>query len=138
MSPMQGADRLQVSEATFACGPGAPFQARRTVAAWLDGRAEAELRDDACLLVSELVSNSIRHADQPAGAPVVVRAAAVDGVVRVEVHDQGNGIVHRRAPVPPEGGFGLHLVERLAARWGVNHHDGTRVWFELAARRAEV
>jgi short repeat uncharacterized protein DUF308 len=55
------------------------------------------------------VSNRIRHADQPAGAPVVVRAAVVDGVVRVEVHDQGNGRAHRRTPDAPEGGFGLHL-----------------------------
>jgi hypothetical protein len=32
------------------------------------------------------------------------------------------------------GGFGLCLVERLAARWGVSQVDGTCVWFELALR----
>jgi hypothetical protein len=134
MPSEQEADRLSVGEATFACAPGAPSQARTAVADWLDGRS-AEFRHDACLLVSELVTNSIRHADLPAGAPIVVRAAATNGVVRVEVHDQGNGPARRRASGAHEGGFGLHLVELLAARWGVNHQQGTCVWFELAARR---
>jgi anti-sigma regulatory factor (Ser/Thr protein kinase) len=102
------------------------------VAAWLGAGAEAGLRDDACLLVSELVTNSIRFADQPVGAPLVVRTTSRDGAVRVEVHDQGDGSADRRAPGAPEGGFGLHLVERLATRWGVRHDHGTRVWFELA------
>jgi anti-sigma regulatory factor (Ser/Thr protein kinase) len=87
------------------------------------------------LLVSELVTNSVRHAGRPAGAPLRIRAAAVDGVVRVEVHDRGHGWVRRRSADGRPGGFGLSLVERLAARWGVNHEDGTCVWFELAPRR---
>ena len=115
-------------------GPEAASTARAVVSRWLDGRAHAELHDDACLLVSELVSNSVRHADQPAGAPVGIRVFAVDGVVRVEVEDRGQGPVRRRAADPREGGFGLLLVELLAARWGVSHEHGTRVWFELAAR----
>jgi anti-sigma regulatory factor (Ser/Thr protein kinase) len=130
---------VQLGEATVPCGPEAPFLARRTVSAWLEGhaqegRAHAQLHADTALLVSELITNSVQHAGQPPGAPVHIRAAALDGVVRVEVHDHGHGPVPRRAPGPRHGGFGLHMVNLLATRWGVSHEDGTRVWFVLAAR----
>ena len=132
MSPDQGEGLVQVGEATVACEPGAPLAARTAVSRWLDGRAHSQMRDDACLLVSELVTNSIRHADQPPGVPVRIRTFALDGVVRVEVEDRGHGAVSRRAN-GGNGGFGLHLVELLAARWGVSREHGTRVWFELTA-----
>jgi anti-sigma regulatory factor (Ser/Thr protein kinase) len=132
MPPDQAAALVQVGEATVPCGPEAPFLARRAVSRWLEGRAHAQLQQDVGLLVSELVTNSVRHAGQPAGAPVHIRATAVDDVVRVEVHDHGHGTVRPRAPGPRPGGFGLHLVNQLAARWGVSQDHGTRVWFELA------
>jgi len=68
------------------------------------------------LLVTELVTNSVRHAGQPVGAPVHIRATAVDDVVRIEVHDHGHGPVRPGAPGPRPGGFGLQLVNQLAAR----------------------
>jgi anti-sigma regulatory factor (Ser/Thr protein kinase) len=123
---------VQVGAATIAGGLEAPSLARTLVSQWFDGRGTARLQYDVRLLVSELVTNSVRHAGQPAGAPVRISAASVDGVVRIEVHDQGQGRVRRRAPDRRAGGLGLHLVERLAARWGVNHENGTCVWFELA------
>jgi anti-sigma regulatory factor (Ser/Thr protein kinase) len=89
------------------------------------------VHDIAVLLVSELVTNSVRHAGQPAGAPVHIRAAPVERGVRVEVEDQGHGPVRRRSSGDDDGGFGLCLVERLAERWGVDHAGGTCVWFEL-------
>jgi anti-sigma regulatory factor (Ser/Thr protein kinase) len=125
---------VSVGQATVPCGPGAPSLARTAVAQWLDASGHAELREDACLLVSELVTNSVRHADQPAGAPVQIRASAVNGVVRFEVEDVGHGAVRRRAPGRLTGGFGLHLVDTLAERWGVDREHGTQVWFELAVR----
>ena len=97
--------------------PEAASAARTVVARWLDGRANPELHDNARLLVSELVSNSIRHADQPAGAPLRIRAFAADGIIRMEVEDRGRGPVRRRAADPRTGGFGLELVELIAARW---------------------
>jgi anti-sigma regulatory factor (Ser/Thr protein kinase) len=127
-------DLVQLGAAAIPSGPGAPALARMLVSEWLDGRGAARLHDDVRLLVSELVANSVRHAGRPAGTPVRVRAAAVDGVVRVEVHDHGHGWVRRRSADGRAGGFGLCLVERLAARWGVNHEDGTCVCFELALR----
>jgi anti-sigma regulatory factor (Ser/Thr protein kinase) len=118
---------------TIASGPEAPSVARTIVSTWLDARADRPLDDDARLLVSELVTNSVQHAAQPAGAPVHIRADADDGVVRVEVHDPGQGPMFRRRPVGQSGGYGLDLVERIATRWGVNRDHGTSVWFELAA-----
>jgi anti-sigma regulatory factor (Ser/Thr protein kinase) len=126
---------VQVGEATVACGPEAALAARTAVSGWLDGRAHAEsFRDDACLLVSELVTNSVLHSDQPTGSPLHISGFALNGVVRVEVEDRGQGPVRKRAADPVDGGFGLQLLDLLAARWGVTHEHGTRVWFELAAR----
>ena len=133
MPPDQAAALVQVGEATVPCGPEAPFLARRAVSRWLEDGAYAQLQQDVGLLVSELVTNSVRHAGQPVGASVHIRATAVDDVVRVEVHDHGHGLVCPRAPGLRPGGFGLHLVNQLAARWGVSQDHGTRVWFELAA-----
>jgi anti-sigma regulatory factor (Ser/Thr protein kinase) len=121
-----------VGEATLLWGPEAAGLARTMVSGSLDGRAAPELVADACLLVSELVTNSIRHADDSTHAPVHVSVTTLDGVVRVEVTDQGHGAVRRRAPNLTEGGFGLDLVEQIAARWGVEHDASTQVWFELA------
>lgn len=129
---------VEVGEATIPTGPEAPLLARTMVSGWLDGRGDARLHNDVRLLVSELVTNSVQHADQPPGAPLHLRAAAVNGVLRVEVADHGHGPVRRRAPSHLAGGFGLDLVERLATRWGVNHDDGTRVWIELAVHPASA
>ena len=90
---------------------------------------------DAQLLVAELVANSVRHADVPGDAVIKVRAQIRAGVVRLEVEDRGTtGSIARRAPDlhGQRGGFGLNVVERLSARWGVNRDAGTRVWAELA------
>jgi anti-sigma regulatory factor (Ser/Thr protein kinase) len=133
MSPDQQRRLRRLGAATLASGPEAPSEARAVVSGWLDGRAQGQLGDDARLLVSELVTNSVRHAAQLPGAPVHIRADAADGVVRVEVHDQGHGPVFRHGANDHPGGYGLDLVERIATRWGVSREHGTRVWFELAA-----
>jgi anti-sigma regulatory factor (Ser/Thr protein kinase) len=135
MAVHQDGDLVQVGEATVACGPEAAVAARTAVARWLDGRAHADfLRDDACLLVTEVVTNSVLHSGQPPGTPLRISGFAVNGCVRVEVEDGGPGPVRRRVADPMAGGFGLQLLDLLAARWGVTHEHGTRVWFELAAR----
>jgi anti-sigma regulatory factor (Ser/Thr protein kinase) len=133
MSTEPEGGRLELGEATVRCGPEAALYARRFLESWLDGRYDARLRDDACLLVSELVSNSVRHAGQPPGAPVRITATARAALLRVAVEDKGDGRVLRRPPDPDEGGFGLTLVDRLAARWDSTHEQSTEVWFELTA-----
>jgi anti-sigma regulatory factor (Ser/Thr protein kinase) len=84
------------------------------------------------LLVSELVTNSIRHARTTA-EEVELRVAVFPDRLRVEVSDRGAGF-NRRARTPDRdsaSGWGLYLVDQLADRWGVSRDAGTRVWFEI-------
>jgi anti-sigma regulatory factor (Ser/Thr protein kinase) len=119
---------------TLPSAPDAPVAARAAVSVWLAGHVSETMLADAQLLVGELVTNSVRHADAPADAVVTVRARVSFGVVRLEVEDDGRtGSIARRAPdLQDGGGFGLNVVEMLSARWGVNRDAGTRVWAEIA------
>jgi two-component sensor histidine kinase len=86
-----------------------------------------------CLLVSEIVTNSIRHAGLTESDRVVLAARLTDDFARVEVRDNGPGF----DPDVRHGaqGFGLRMLDKLASRWGVDSDDsGTRVWFEVDRR----
>jgi anti-sigma regulatory factor (Ser/Thr protein kinase) len=114
----------------------APSAARDAVVAGLGGQVAEDVLADARLLVSELVSNSVRHAGLAAEDVVRLRADLTGGLLRLEVDDAGTaGSVAARPPTV-DGGFGLHLVEALAHRWGVTREGFTRVWIELDCRRS--
>lgn len=82
--------------------------------------------DDVLLVVSELVSNSVRHSESEE-IDLIVRAQ--DGHIRVEVSDEGPGFT----PDAPRGeGLGLTIVEKLAERWGLVSGDRFTVWAELS------
>jgi anti-sigma regulatory factor (Ser/Thr protein kinase) len=88
---------------------------------------------DLRLLVSELVTNSVRHARLGPGDRIRLQVEISDRVLRVEVSDPGEGFV-ANIPEPGArgpGGWGLFLTERLADRWGIDR-DGewTTVWLE--------
>jgi anti-sigma regulatory factor (Ser/Thr protein kinase) len=118
---------------TVPAGPAAPATARRALTRWLSSRTTDGLLSDAPLVVSELVTNSMLHAGLPGDAVVSVCAEIADGVLRIEVEDGGtNGAVIRRTPNRRDGGgFGLNIVDAVAARWGVERRTGTLVWVEL-------
>jgi two-component sensor histidine kinase len=86
-----------------------------------------------CLLVSEVVTNSIRHAGMGPDERIVLAARLGEDFARVEVRDTGPGFepdVRHGAP-----GFGLRMLDTLASRWGVDTDaNGTRVWFEVDRR----
>jgi serine/threonine-protein kinase RsbW len=93
------------------------------------------IREDVLLLVSELVTNAVRHARAGPDSPVHVQLLRGPRWVVVTVGDQGPGFTWR--PAPPagneSGGWGLFLVDQIADRWGVEcTTSGTRVWFEIA------
>jgi anti-sigma regulatory factor (Ser/Thr protein kinase) len=83
---------------------------------------------DAELLVSELVTNALRHGD----GQIMLRGAVDDDTLLVEVIDVGGGFEHelRRRNFDDVGGWGLGVVDDLASRWGV-HEGTTHVWFEI-------
>ena len=123
----------------FAALPEAVGQARRAL-----DRLALEL-DPGCLenvrlLVSELVTNAIRHGPKGDDAMVDVSARLVDDTLRVEVADGGRGFrVPDRRPEDDVGGWGLVLVDRVASRWGIVDRAPTRVWFEIdGAGRREI
>ena len=91
---------------------------------------------DAALVVSELLSNAIRHAAPLPGAQVRVAWTLDHDALEVSVSDAGDGPLPRvTEPAPGEpGGRGLGIVETLANRWGVRRDNGeTTVWAQLAA-----
>jgi len=108
--------------------------ARRLVAQLLEAWAAESYRDDATLLVSELVSNVVRHVAGQVAMRVEVALSGAD--LRVAVIDCSP--VQPAMAVPgPLGGHGMGLIAALADRWGSEEHDsgGKRVWFELGTRR---
>jgi anti-sigma regulatory factor (Ser/Thr protein kinase) len=98
----------------------------------LDSHIDPELRDDIRLLVSEVVTNAVIHAQPKTAGDVALDVWASEDVVRVVVSDRGPGFVADNPPRSGErSGWGLMMVDRLADRWGVELDDGTEVWFEL-------
>jgi anti-sigma regulatory factor (Ser/Thr protein kinase) len=106
--------------------------ARRAVHG-LDGAVPASARDDVLLLVTELVTNAVRHGGVGADRSVDVRFERSQHRVRVEVVEPGTDFAPARPRVrEAPGGWGLILVDRIADRWGVSStSSGTCVWFEL-------
>lgn len=95
----------------------------------LEGRAP-ELVDDATLLVSELVTNVVMHAQ----TAMEVNVHVGRDQVRVEVQDESDDLPIARLPANEStGGRGLQMVERVARAWGIERRrPGKVVWFELA------
>jgi transcriptional regulator with XRE-family HTH domain/anti-sigma regulatory factor (Ser/Thr protein kinase) len=105
----------------------APGIARAALATTAVG-IPVSLYDDAALLVSELVTNSVTHS----GSRWIDLAISLDlERLRIEVADQGTQAVRLRAP-DESGGWGLTLVAEIAHRWGVERRsDGKTVWVEF-------
>lgn len=126
---------MHLAEVTVkaASGPGAAGLARRA----LDGlelHLTPEMLASVRLLVTELVTNSIRHARLSDEDQVALAVRVSDDLVRVEVGDPGEGFEPpewRSGDRVEEGGWGLYLVDRLADRWGISREHGTLVWLEL-------
>jgi len=107
---------------------GAPRDARRAVRRLCADHMQAELLDDAELMVSELVSNAILHGE----GNISLRASLDEDRLFVEVIDEGSGFERalRRKDFEQVGEWGLEIVEAASSRWGV-HEGTTHVWFEL-------
>ena len=110
-----------------------PAEARRSLEA-LRPSLDDHLVDDAVLLVSEIVSNSVRHAGLDPSDAIQVRIRGSNSMLHVDVVDPGPGFdPDVLPPARANGGWGLRLLDRLSSRWGVERNDVTRVWFELTS-----
>jgi anti-sigma regulatory factor (Ser/Thr protein kinase) len=112
----------------------APGIARKELARFARGVELVDREYDAVrLLVSELVTNAVRHAGARGGEKIGVFVQSSDATIRIEVRDHGIGFeLPQPAPVPgADGGYGLLIVDRLSSRWGIEHNDESVVWCEL-------
>ncbi|MEU0392721.1 ATP-binding protein [Streptomyces sp. NPDC006208] len=104
-------------------------RARRVVTARLGDWGMTDLADTAELLVSELVTNALRHTRGPVRLNLRVRGFHL----RCEVEDADSaGPARRIADAEAEGGRGIELVDMLAEHWGsTDTGTGKAMWFEL-------
>lgn len=106
-------------------------------------RAAADLpplvAENLLLVISELVSNGVRHAR---GDGLVLRVWRRGATIRVEVENGGGGFRLQSSPDRPDegagGGLGLHLVAVISERWGLESNGTTIVWAELSTTSAAL
>jgi anti-sigma regulatory factor (Ser/Thr protein kinase) len=108
--------------------PSSARLARRLARGAMGGCAEP-LVETAELLITELISNAVRHAS----SPPVMRIDVDSGTVRIAVSDESTKTPDvRHADPEDEGGRGLLLVESLATSWGwTRTTGGKQIWFTL-------
>ena len=115
----------------------APAKARSALSRHLPADLDASIGATLRLLVSELVTNSVRHSGTTADGDVAMDVTFDGAIVRVAVRDPGGGFERTSTePRGADGGYGLFLVEKMAARWGIEGNGETCVWFELDVREA--
>jgi signal transduction histidine kinase len=114
--------------------PETPARARDAARDLLVEVLSAAQLADVLLLLSELVTNAIRHPVPRVGEEVTVHVAVAPGCVRGEVCDCGPGF-DAEALQPPlvgvPGGRGLQIVDHVASRWGSCREELHCIWFEL-------
>jgi anti-sigma regulatory factor (Ser/Thr protein kinase) len=95
---------------------------------------EGEARDDAMLVLSELVSNAVKHAAPLPSGEITVRWRLDDEVLHIEITDGGASTRPRAsvAALSALGGRGLDIVRSLSRHWGVTEGEGSvTVWAEV-------
>jgi anti-sigma regulatory factor (Ser/Thr protein kinase) len=120
--------------AIFELAPEAASRARAVVGDELGRSVPARVLENTTLLVSELVTNAVRHAPRAGIPEVELRLELEPERIRVVVSDPGAGFVADPPRVPAateSSGWGLYLVDRIADRWGVITEDRSEVWFEI-------
>jgi serine phosphatase RsbU (regulator of sigma subunit)/anti-sigma regulatory factor (Ser/Thr protein kinase) len=120
-------------------GTLAPSAARAALDELHDDDLEEGESQSARLLVSEVVTNSVRHAGATDDHWIGFDVEISPRLLRVQVTDHGPGFQARpsRAPLDEPSGRGLFLVSELADRWGTEDH-GRHVWFELDRRTPDA
>jgi two-component sensor histidine kinase len=119
---------------TFRARPEAAAEARQAVDRLPLASAT---RETLSLVVTELVSNSIRHGDLGADSTIDLLATPGEGVVHVEVRDGGPGFAPSGTGSGAAHGYGFSIVSALSEAWGVDCEGaGCTVWCDIAAVQA--
>lgn len=103
-------------------GPDAPATARAAITRKLEGLLSAQQLFDLRVVVSTLVSNSVRNG----AGPIAVHLSAEGNAVRGEVADQGAGAESLRRLSGLPGRRGLDVLDAVTREWGA---DRGQVWF---------
>ena len=121
---------------------GGPYAvtASRLALAGLEDRLDPNVLFDIRLLVSELVTNCVKHAAVGPEDSIVLTVEIQTRMVRVSVVDHGPGFEPPATPVTEQAaeagsGWGLFLLDQLAEEWGVERDAGATVWFTLNRQR---
>lgn len=116
----------------------APAMGRRVLGGLVDRIPERSL-EDARLLLTELMTNAIRHGTANREQTITVSLSVIGDELVVQVADAGDGFDVPRGHGRATGsGWGLFLLEQIASVWGVERRPGggSVVWFRLGLRSA--
>ena len=123
-APLQGPVSLSLPFTSESAG-----HVRRALVSWLQlAGSPTSVVDDARLVATELVANSIRHADPLSNATLMVRWRQVGGELLLSVYDGGGDAVptQRAAAIDSESGRGLAIVDALSLEWYTERLRGAR------------
>lgn len=127
------------AEAELPTDEAAPGTARALLDQLLRAWQRPQLLVDARIVVSELVANAVQHAGDSGSLLLRVHSTGPDTIyVGLSDGSKINPVI-RELSTNEETGRGMHIVEQLAARWGVDPDgDGKRVWVESADSNPRV
>lgn len=89
------------------------------------------IRDDASLIVSELVTNAVKHSGATDGDRITLSVFVDGDRVKIQVHDPARTDLLPQVRNQEVGGMGLRLVSRIARRWDTECRNGRIVWADL-------
>lgn len=113
--------------------PGAATIARSLAEEELGPYLTSERAEDLRLLVSELVTNAVKHAPPEPDGMIVLQLERDDTAVRVVVRDGGTHVDPNLAGFddPSDGHYGLFFVDTRADAWGFSIDGDKGFWFEM-------
>lgn len=114
--------------------PTAPGMARKLAADFVSELLPDARSGELVLMVSELVTNAVRHGKPEADGQIGLRLQDDDEVIRIAVVDGAPGFAFDHLALDWRDGrrhYGLAAVDKLADRWGLSLDGQKAVWFEV-------
>ncbi len=129
-SSVESADSFRL---TLTPSRTAATEARRALGA-VSSELDEDLAERASLVISEIVTNSLKHADLSETERIQLSVSVRPDLLRIGVTDPGDGF-EPVALCPGDasgvGGWGLWVIDQMTDRWGVDFSHSTYVWCEF-------